>query len=338
MPAVKSALQRLGAYTALRTLLPSRRVAILRYHAVCRSEGHRYADPAICVSPDAFVQHARYLARHYCVLPLPEVVARIRSGRDLPRNAVAITFDDGYADNLAAARTLAECGLTATFYLTAGCLAGGEPFWPAEVRALVHALPKPELRVTASERAVEIPVATDAERGRAIRTVTRLVKSHPIRVREALRAQLRRAAGGAVAPECMLTWEQVAEMQRLGMTIGAHTLTHPNLPSAGLTAAREEIVGSKALLERATGTPVTLFAYPNGGAERYMTGETARLVREAGFEAAVTSRNAFAGPASDLYGLERVQVQERLEDLVFALEVERFVRQPKPRSGEVPAG
>ena len=58
------------------------------------------------------------------------------------------------------------------------------------------------------------------------------------------------------------------------------------------------------------------------------------LVRDAGFEAATTSRNAFAGPHSDVYALERVQVQERLEDLAFALEIERFAFKPQPRTHE----
>jgi len=73
---------------------------------------------------------------------------------------------------------------------------------------------------------------------------------------------------------------------------------------------------------------VTMFSYPNGGAERYFTPELQRVVREAGYEAASTSKNGFAGPVSDLYGLERVQVSERLEDLVFALEAERFICKP----------
>src|SRR5690606_14576646 len=76
---------------------------------------------------------------------------------------------------------------------------------------------------------------------------------------------------------------------------------------------------------------VTMFSYPNGGAERYMTPEIARLVREAGFEAATTSWNGFATAKSDVYALERVLAAEALEDLVFALEVERFLFKPAPR-------
>jgi hypothetical protein len=99
-PLIKTALLHAGGYAALRRLLPSRRVAILRYHAICGKEGYRYADPGICISPRAFEDHVRYLAANYAVLPLGEVVDRLRAGRPLPSNAVSITFDDGYADNV----------------------------------------------------------------------------------------------------------------------------------------------------------------------------------------------------------------------------------------------
>lgn len=124
-------------------------------------------------------------------------------------------------------------------------------------------------------------------------------------------------------------------MHRLGMVIGSHTMTHPNLPNAGLADAEREIRESKATLETHIEAPVTMFSYPNGGAERYLTAAVVQLVRDAGYDAATTSRNAFAGAASNLFALERVQVNERLEQLIFALEVERFVLKPSPRQGEL---
>jgi len=327
-PAAKSLLFHAGGCAALRRLLPSHDVAILRYHAVCGDEGAAYADPGISVSPEAFDRHIRYLAANYTVLSLAEVVARLRGRQPLPGNTVAITFDDGYADNLEAARTLNRYGVSATFFIAAGCLVGGDPFWPAEIRSLVRALSEPVLTLDVAGSAVAIPVHDATARQAAVRRLTKLFKSNPVPVRESLRDQLRRAAGGARMPDCMLTWEQLAEMQRLGMTIGAHTLTHPNLPSAGLDTATREIVGSKDRLERELGQPVTLFSYPNGGAERYYTPDLQRVVAASGFAAAATSHNAFAGPVSDLYALERIEVEERIEDLVFALEVERFAFKP----------
>lgn len=329
-PAAKTALLRSGFYTAFRKALPSRKLAILRYHAICDPRAG-YAEPGICVSPAEFERHVAYLSAHYRVVPLPEAVDALRRGVTLPANAVALTFDDGYVDNLPAARVLARHGLTATFYITAGCMAGGEPFWPAEIRVLIPAIPERELRLLVDGNRIEISVADESQRRSAIKTLSRLFKSHPIRVRESMREQLRKAAGRVSASECMLTWDQVREMHHLGMTIGGHTLTHPNLPNAGIDAARDEVGGCKTRLELELGASVTMFSYPNGGAERYMTPEIARLVRDSGFAAATTSRNAFAGPHSDLFALERVQVSERLEDLAFALEIERFAFKPAPR-------
>jgi peptidoglycan/xylan/chitin deacetylase (PgdA/CDA1 family) len=120
----------------------------------------------------------------------------------------------------------------------------------------------------------------------------------------------------------------------MGMVMGSHTMTHPNLPSAGPDDAWREIADSKFALEQQLGVPITMFSYPNGGAERYVTAEIARLVKKAGFDAASTSTNSFAGPESDLFALERIQVSERLEDLIFALEVERFAFQPQARPSE----
>ncbi len=331
-PVAKRWLFGVGAYHAVRTLSPSRRLAILRYHAVCGPEGYAYADPTICVTPQAFERHVAYLASRYRVLPLPDAVRCLNAGNTLPANTVCITFDDGYADNLEAARVLHRHGVSGTFYITAACVAGEQPFWPAEIRELVARISAPEIRLTSTGKEVVIPCGTVSQRHAAIRALAKVLKGHPIPVRERLRDELRRAADGATVASPMLTWDQVREMHRLGMTIGAHTLTHPNLPNAGLTDAWHEIAGAKARLEQEIDAPVTMFSYPNGGAERYMTDEIAELVRKAGYEAATTSWNGFAGPASDLFALERVQVAEELEALVFALEIERFAFAPQPRS------
>ena len=331
-PAAKTICLRTGVYAAVRRLNPSRRVAILRYHAICEPDVPGYADPSICVTPESFQRHVEYLARNYTVLPLPEIVRMLRDRRPLPSNAVSITFDDGYADNLAAAQLLARHGVSATFYITAQCVDGESPFWLSELRSLVFELPGPVLTAVVGGAHHTIRCGTLEERTAAIRQLTKLFKSHPIAVRESVREQLRVAAGGFNAASPMLTWRNLQEMHRLGMTIGAHTLTHPNLPSAGPVDAQREIEGAKSRLEEELGTRVTMFSYPNGAAETYFTPEIQRLVRQAGYEAATTSTNGFASAESDLYALERVRVAERLEDLVFALEIERFAFAPTART------
>jgi peptidoglycan/xylan/chitin deacetylase (PgdA/CDA1 family) len=327
-PVGKTLAYRGGVFSALRRLRPSRNVAILRYHAVCGPEGYPYADPHLCVSPAGFERHVAYLAANYEVLPLPEIATRLRTNRPLPANTVALTFDDGYADNLEAARTLHRYGATGTFYMTARCINGLEPFWPSEIRYLVNEIPNGPFTLQVPGKQIPLSCATPAERRAALTHITHLLKAHPIPVRERLREQLRALAGHVQIPTIMLTWDEVNEMARLGMTIGAHTLTHANLPSAGLADATTEITGSKRMLEHHIGQAVTMFSYPNGGAESYFTPELEKVVRQAGYDAATTSRNGFATAGCNLYAIKRVQVAERVEDLAFSLEVERFMLAP----------
>ena len=333
-PAAKSLLFRSGVYDAVRKAMPNRGVAILRYHAICGAEGHAYASPGICITPGGFEAHVRYLAENYRVLSLPEVVMALRARKTLPQNAVAITFDDGYADNLAAARTLAKHGLTATFYITAGCMAGGEPFWPSELRYLLAAVKQDRMTLTLPGQSLVFDLSAPNGRAAAVDRLTKTFKANPVPYREQLRAQLRAYAGHVEIPRVMLTWDEIREMHALGMTIGSHTMTHPNLPNAGVAFAKLELLHARLTLEREIDSPVTMFSYPNGGAERYLTPEIQRVVRETGYDGATTSRNAFAGPKSDLYALERIQVAEDVRDLVFALEVERFAFAPSRRPGE----
>ena len=325
-PAAKTLLLRSGACGAIRRTVPNRDLAILRYHAICPPDAG-YASADICVSPEAFERHVAYLSEHYTIVSLPDAVKALREKGTAGTNAVAITFDDGYLDNLAAARVLHKYEATATFYITAGCIGDGQPFWPAELRYLVAALPGPSVELSVNGQAVVIPVGTAAEKHAAVGRLTKIFKSVRIPVRESLRATLRHMAPGARMPRVMLSWDEVREMAALGMTIAAHTVTHPNLPSAGEDAAAE-ISGARRMLEAQIGAPVTMFSYPNGGAERYFTPEIQEMVRKAGFEAATTSRNGFATRTSDPFALERVQVSERLEDVAFRLEVERFAFRP----------
>ena len=87
--------------------------------------------------------------------------------------------------------------------------------------------------------------------------------------------------------------------------IGAHTITHPILARLDPSAAREEIMGSKRVLEQTLGHPVRWFAYPNGRPEADYTREHVHMVREAGYEAAVSTAIGAASAASDLFELPR---------------------------------
>jgi peptidoglycan/xylan/chitin deacetylase (PgdA/CDA1 family) len=99
----------------------------------------------------------------------------------------------------------------------------------------------------------------------------------------------------------MLAWDEIREMQRWGITFGAHTLTHPHLGRLPVDRIEAEVCESKAIIEEALGQPVASFAYPFG---RYEP-QTLEIVRQH-FECACSDTLGFVGTKSDPYTLERV--------------------------------
>jgi peptidoglycan/xylan/chitin deacetylase (PgdA/CDA1 family) len=92
-----------------------------------------------------------------------------------------------------------------------------------------------------------------------------------------------------------------------GITIGAHTISHPVLSAIGPDQQRAEIAGSKHALEELVGRPVDEFAYPHGRAEDY-TPTTVTLVRTTGFAAAYTTRGVPVAPRGDPFETPRLAI------------------------------
>ena len=89
-----------------------------------------------------------------------------------------------------------------------------------------------------------------------------------------------------------LTWQDVAEMRRLGFEIGSHTVTHADLGAVSAERAWREIVESKGILEDRLGTRARWFAYPFGGVRNFRT-EWLPLVQQAGYEGCVSGHGGF---------------------------------------------
>jgi hypothetical protein len=167
-----------------------------------------------------------------------------------------------------------------------------------------------------------------SQRQVAIARLTKLIKSCTIPEREVVRQQLRSALDDVTSlwdgSSLMLTTAQIQEMIAGGMSIGGHTLTHCNLPSAGISDARHEMRQCRLDLEQRFGLPVKAFAYPNGGAEAYFNKDIQLLVQEAGYYSAWTSEHGFVHAGTDWYRSPRVVATESLAEMVYLLEGDRI--------------
>jgi peptidoglycan/xylan/chitin deacetylase (PgdA/CDA1 family) len=103
-----------------------------------------------------------------------------------------------------------------------------------------------------------------------------------------------------------LSWDQVKEMEDHDFTAGAHTRHHQYLPDLPLDKARDEIAGSKKVIEQHLGHPIEYFVYPSGGFNQ----ETKKLVQEAGFKAAGTTNRGKDKFNHDLFALNRIRIKD----------------------------
>ncbi len=323
---LKAALFHLGFFHLVRLFFPNKRVALLRYHAVVEPEKNFYTSPGISVSESEFERHVRYFAKRYRILSLDEVIDALRARKPLPRNAVVFTFDDGYADNFLAARILKKHGGSGTFYLTTDCIDRKEPLWLVEVNYLIQRARKESVQLQVLGETVQLSLASSTAKQAAARSIVKIIKSNNRAVRETVRQQLREqlAEPSAILEDIMLNWEQVRQMAADGMVIGAHTLSHLNLPNADPEDALHEITGSRKVLEARLGKPIRHFSVPNSGPYPYYNEAVKKMVGNSGFVSSVVSAPGFVDEKSDLLELHRVRTVPELHEVIATIELGKF--------------
>lgn len=228
------------------------------------------------------------LRRHFTVLPLTELAERARL-RELPKNGLAVTFDDGYRDNYTNAfPVLRELGLSATIFLTTDALDDNSLLWHDRVFDAFHRTRKAEARASLATVLARLRRSSPEERNRRIESLLEELALEP----------------GVPPGWEKLTWQQVREMASHGISFGAHTLDHPILTFVSEEEARRQIRESKKRVETELGSPVTMFAYPNGTASDFDR-STQRIVEEEGLALAVTTVSGANDESTDPYSLRR---------------------------------
>lgn len=333
-PGVRRA-QRLGraVTTVLRRRSP--RGLVLLYHRVA---GPRRDPQALDVSCERFEEQIALLRRLVTPLPLDEFEARRRSGT-LPARALAVTFDDGYADNLlAAAPILAAHGVPATVFVTAGMVGANREFWWDDAERIAFA-PKPLgesvplLAVPWSaadgsscapgvdhDRWTVLDRSDPTPRHRLYRAMCAALHAAPPATQVAMLTAWREWAGVPEAARASHRTVSADELRALaavpGISIGAHTMTHPALARLPLETQRGELEESRMRLEHDVGRPVTSVAYPFG-TRTDVSAATTRAASAAGFDYALANEPAPAWRWSSRWRVPRVIVRDLGAD-VFA--------------------
>ena len=282
------------------------RLSILIFHRVLASRDP--LDPSLPVATE-FEREMRWIRDWFNVLPLGLAVERLFAG-SLPSRALAVTFDDGYADNeTIAAPILNRLGMTATFFVSTGYLDGG-CMWNDRVIEAMRACARDSIDLTSLDLGVYV-LATPANRCAAVDSVLDRIKHLDPPRRQAVTDSIVELAGGAPMPQLMMQPEQVRGLVGLGMDIGGHTVTHPILARLSAADAYQEMEDGKKALEGILGQRVQLFAYPNGIPDLDYGAEHIRMARACGFVAAVSTAWGAASMRSDRFQMPRFTPWER---------------------------
>jgi peptidoglycan/xylan/chitin deacetylase (PgdA/CDA1 family) len=281
------------------------RAVVLCYHGV-RPPIDDPFDPngTMHVSPVLFESHLEYLARACDVVPVDRLAQRGQQAGEKPM--VAITFDDGYADNAEhALPLLRQYGCAATIFLPTAFIGTGRVFW---WELLEHWIRASHSVVTFEEIRFDLAMLAGKE-ALFEQARLRLTRAGP-RERDAVLEQLRTLLGGtnAIEPSTM-SWDRVRELADGGLvSFGAHTVNHVAVRSLTDAELEVEIAGSANEVRRRVPNASTVFAYPYGRHADLDT-RAAAVLRRNGFSGGVTLLAGAVRPDGDPYAMPRIFVE-----------------------------
>ena len=282
---------------------------ILGYHRISSTAD---AMGEACVAPENFAEHLYELRKYTYPISLSKMVKHLRNG-SLPQKSIAVTFDDGYADNLYTAKPLLEqYEIPATIFICTGYV--GKEFWWDELRRLVvdaqmdlHTL---SLQVTGKQfkwhQASRYLNAGRAElREKFYSTLYHFLLTLDTEEQNHAMDIIRKwshISSCKMPTTRAMNQNELLQLANGGLIeLGAHTRHHPMLSRLSFERQQEEIESSKRDLEELLGKQISGFAYPNGIA----TASAKQIIRDIGFAYACTSLQDLVRPGNDLYELTR---------------------------------
>jgi peptidoglycan/xylan/chitin deacetylase (PgdA/CDA1 family) len=295
-----------GAFDLMR-MINRRRALILTYHRFC-SAGNNYDGKT---TAQAFSEQLEYLKRNYRIVRLSDLVESLSQNNSLPRSLAAITIDDGYRDAYEIAfPLLRKYGVPATVYLVAEFVENRTWLWTDKMRFIANHARAQELNTTIEGKLFSFALAGKRSRHSAAEHVNLVLKEADDEVKSEMINNLARLLGVALPntpPEeyAAISPRHALELDRNGVEIGSHTLTHPILTKISDERLHREIRDSRARLESLLKHPVNHFCYPNGDYDHRVLRET----MNSGYQSAVTTMSGFCNSGDNLFELRRVHTE-----------------------------
>jgi len=264
------------------------------------------------LSEERFELQIAYLAKHFRCVSLSTLLNEMADGRIQPYT-VAITFDDGFLDNVTTAfPILQRYRIPATIFLTTNFVGNSQLLWPEQVSCALTITKKPFLDFAGTRHTIE----TNDQKSKTYRQLAHVFKNMPpADIPQQLNEMLNQAevtieqinSSAWYGHLRAMDWNDAKMLRESGLVeFGAHTITHGCLSALTNADAEHEIRESKHIIESHLG-PIDYFAYPYG--EGYYTDEHRSMCMRAGYKAVLTTLTQKSiSPRTDCYALPRAGI------------------------------
>jgi len=323
-------------------------LAVVTYHGVL-PQGYKPVDPALdgnLVSAEMLRRQLRLLKAHYRVISPDDALVWSEGRGTLPPRAVLLTCDDGLLNNLTdMLPILQEEGARCLFFVTGASAAEERTMlWYEELFLLFLRAPAGRFEIVSEGVTIQGEAGSSETRRTiwwdSVKRLSQMGADSRTLFLQSARSQFGletwQGFDAADAASCrrfgLLTRSELRELVSAGMTIGAHTLSHPMLSQTPAELARTEIIESRTRLESATETPVWAFAYPFGDAQS-VTPKVLAIPKDAGYKAAFLNFGGGLGAPLPPYALPRVHVTADMTLAEFEAHVSGFHARLQRRVG-----
>ena len=297
----------------------SKQIRILAYHRVCDVASHKnylFDTDLISASVAQFEWQVKYIKKNFDPITFSDYIAFLDGKMSLPKRPVIITFDDGFEDNYTNAYPILKShGIPATFFISTNYIDSKEVFWFDQLVYMV----KSATKLTRIE-AFDLNISS-VDKIQAVRSVLGRVKeldndSRLEGIKEIVKKVGYSVPDGGYAESRPMTWDQVAEMSRNGMEIGSHSKSHPILSKVSDELLKEELAGSKEVIESRTGHSCDVFCYPVGS-KSICTEKVVNEIKKAGYRLGISYMSGVNLPRDDCFRMKRLHIEEDIDKELF---------------------
>jgi peptidoglycan/xylan/chitin deacetylase (PgdA/CDA1 family) len=265
-------------------MMGSNFLRVLTYHRVLDPEDYPYSYQRVTVKPNDFDQQMCFLVENYQVISMDELLRVSQNEAVLPPRAVMVTFDDGYNDFAENAwPILKKYRVPVTLFVPTAYPDHPEKvFWWDKLHQAIFQTKRCDDLVTDCGL---IQLRTRAQREQSFSRMRDYVKSKSHEEAMDWVEKILELVGQGQPENQILSWGALRQLTREGVTMGAHTRTHPMMDRISIDQALVEAYGSLQDLEREIGSALPIFAYPSG----HFSEEVVRGLKDIGFKLAFTT-------------------------------------------------